>query len=272
MTTRSSRDRNLGGGEVAGIPLIAAPRASYAAAFTRAFEKSRLSPLGAPQTPRCPSSFQARTSAAEGGRLRFGSAAERRRRCRDRDQELKRDPLPCLINSAGSSTYPTRKSVRTTQATPSNQTSVTAGSSPLRSRIIRSILCVQVRSKLFGKLSRNIGKGSGVSARHARRPWNTCRGKPNVSGGTGATCRNFHCGSFPSTMHGPNMVANIRAHSCGVRPSTTESPWLSSNTSFNLLAPFALLAPLLMTAKFPTAYAPLLLSRSIDQSVSARSP
>ena len=117
MTTRSSRDRNLGGGEVAGIPLIAAPRASYAAAFTRAFEKSRLSPLGAPQTPRCPSSFQARTSAAEGGRLRFGSAAERRRRCRDRDQELKRDPLPCLINSAGSSTYPTRKSVRTTRAT-----------------------------------------------------------------------------------------------------------------------------------------------------------
>ena len=53
----------------------------------------------------------------------LGSAAERRRRCRDRDQELKRDPLPCLINSAGSSTYPTRKSVRTTRATPQNRPS-----------------------------------------------------------------------------------------------------------------------------------------------------
>jgi hypothetical protein len=31
---------------------------------------------------------------------------------------LKTEPLPCLINSAGSSTYPTRKSVRTTRATP----------------------------------------------------------------------------------------------------------------------------------------------------------
>src|SRR5215469_7934455 len=47
-------------------------------------------------------------------------AAERRRpeRCRNRDQELKREPFPCLINSAGSSTYPARKSVRRPRATP----------------------------------------------------------------------------------------------------------------------------------------------------------
>jgi hypothetical protein len=34
-----------------------------------------------------------------------------------RDQELKKEPRPCLINSAGSSTYPAWKSVRTTRAT-----------------------------------------------------------------------------------------------------------------------------------------------------------
>lgn len=47
-------------------------------------------------------------------------AAERRRpeRCKNRDQGLKREPFPCLINSAGSSTYPARKSVRRTRATP----------------------------------------------------------------------------------------------------------------------------------------------------------
>jgi hypothetical protein len=47
-------------------------------------------------------------------------AAESRRpeRCKNRDQELKREPFPCLINSAGSYTYPTRKSVRRTRATP----------------------------------------------------------------------------------------------------------------------------------------------------------
>jgi len=73
MTTRRSRDRNLGGGEVAGTPMIAAHRAFYAVAFTRASEKSRLSSLGAPQTPTGPRSFQARTSAAEGGRPRYGS-------------------------------------------------------------------------------------------------------------------------------------------------------------------------------------------------------
>ena len=120
MTRRSSRDRNLRDGEIAGTPMIAAHRASYAVAFTRGFGKSRLSSLGAPQTPRCPRSFQARTSAAEGGRLRdaFGAARRRPDRCKIQDQELKTEPLPCLINSAGSSTYPTRKSVRTTQATP----------------------------------------------------------------------------------------------------------------------------------------------------------
>jgi hypothetical protein len=50
-------------------------------------------------------------------------AAERRRpeRCRNRDQELKREPIPCLINSAGSYTYPTRKSVRMTRATPDDK-------------------------------------------------------------------------------------------------------------------------------------------------------
>ena len=31
---------------------------------------------------------------------------------------MKREPFPCLINSAGSSTYPARKSVRRTRATP----------------------------------------------------------------------------------------------------------------------------------------------------------
>ena len=120
MTRRSSRDRNLRDGEIAGTPMIAAHRASYAVAFTRGFGKNRLSSLGAPQTPRCPRSFQARTSAAEGGRLRdaFGAARRRPDRCKIQDQELKTEPLPCLINSAGSSTYPTRKSVRTTQATP----------------------------------------------------------------------------------------------------------------------------------------------------------
>src|SRR6185437_10599374 len=47
-------------------------------------------------------------------------AAERRRpeSCKNRDQELKRERFPCLINSAGSSTYPARKSVRRTRATP----------------------------------------------------------------------------------------------------------------------------------------------------------
>ena|SRR5579883_2311294 len=120
MTTRSSRDRNLRGGEVAGTPMIAALGASYAVAFTRASQKSRLSPLGAPQTPTGPRSFQARTSAAEGGRLRdaFGAARRRPDRCKIQDQELKTESLACLINSAGSSTYPTRKSVRTTRATP----------------------------------------------------------------------------------------------------------------------------------------------------------
>ena len=85
---------------------------------SRASERSRLSLLGEPQTPRGPRSIPARTSAAEGGRLDCGSTAERRRRCRDRGQELTTEPLPCLINSAGSSTYPSRKSVRTTRATP----------------------------------------------------------------------------------------------------------------------------------------------------------
>jgi hypothetical protein len=120
MTTRSSRDRNLRGGEVAGTPMIVALRASYAVAFTRASQKSQLSSLGAPQTPTGPRSFHARTSAAEGGRLRdaFGAARRRPDRCKIQDQELKTEPLPCLINSAGSSTYPTRKSVRTTRATP----------------------------------------------------------------------------------------------------------------------------------------------------------
>lgn len=47
-------------------------------------------------------------------------AAERRRpeRCNNLDQELKREWFPCLITSAGSSTYPARKSVRRTRATP----------------------------------------------------------------------------------------------------------------------------------------------------------
>ena len=120
MTTRSSRDRNPRGGEVAGAPMIATLRASYAAAFTRASEKSRLSSLGASQAPTGPRSLQARTSAAEGGRLRdaFGAARRRPDRCKIQDQELKTEPLPCLINSAGSSTYPTWKSVRTIRAAP----------------------------------------------------------------------------------------------------------------------------------------------------------
>lgn len=63
--------------------------------------------------PRCPRSFRARTSAAEGGRLHHDFADERRRawRCRAQGQELNSDPLPCLINSAGSSAYLARKSV-----------------------------------------------------------------------------------------------------------------------------------------------------------------
>ena len=39
---------------------------------------------------------------------------------------MKRDRLPCLINSPGSSTYPARKSVRTTRATAVHATQVTA--------------------------------------------------------------------------------------------------------------------------------------------------
>jgi hypothetical protein len=56
-------------------------------------------------------------------------AAERRRpeRCKNRDQELKREPFPCLINSAGSSTYPARKSVRSTRATPFPPATKTSG-------------------------------------------------------------------------------------------------------------------------------------------------
>ncbi len=71
------------------------------------------------QTPQCPRSIRARTSAADGGGLHHGFADERRRawRCRIQNQELNSEPLPCLINSAGSSTYPARKSVRTTRAT-----------------------------------------------------------------------------------------------------------------------------------------------------------
>ena len=78
-----------------------------------------MSAAGNRQTPRCPRSFQARTSAAFGGRLHHGFADERRKacRCRIHDQELNSEPLPCLINSAGSSTYLARKSVRTTRAT-----------------------------------------------------------------------------------------------------------------------------------------------------------
>ena len=71
------------------------------------------------QTPQSPRSFRARTSAAEGGRLRdaFGVARRKSDRCKNPDEELKTKPLSCLINSAGPSTYPARKSVRTTRAT-----------------------------------------------------------------------------------------------------------------------------------------------------------
>jgi hypothetical protein len=62
MTRRNNRHRNPRDGEVAGTLMIAAHRASDAVALTRAFRKSRLSSLGALQTPGGPRSFQARTS------------------------------------------------------------------------------------------------------------------------------------------------------------------------------------------------------------------
>jgi hypothetical protein len=162
MTTRSSRDRNLRGGEVAGTPMIVALRASYAVAFTRASQKSQLSSLGAPQTPTGPRSFQARTSAAEGGRLRdaFGAARRRPDRCKIQDQELKTEPLPCLINSAGSSTYPTRKSVRTTRATPRY------GAGALKSARSVVILVLDSRCLVWGRLGFDAG----------REPQSACRG------------------------------------------------------------------------------------------------
>ena len=93
--------------------MIAAHRASYAVAFTRASKKADFLPSERLRHRDARVLFK-------GGRLRaaFGAARRRPDRCRIHDQELKTEPLPCLVNSAGSSTYPTRKSVRTTRATP----------------------------------------------------------------------------------------------------------------------------------------------------------
>jgi hypothetical protein len=118
MSESGHSDRISRGTVNSGYPEISAYTASYAVAFIRATAKNGVFAPGARQTPKSPRSFRARTSPAEGGRLRCGFAAARRRRCRDRDQELKAEPLPCLINSAGSSTYPAQKSVRTIRATP----------------------------------------------------------------------------------------------------------------------------------------------------------
>jgi hypothetical protein len=65
-------------------------------------------------------------SAAEGGRLRCGSAAERRRpkRWRIQDQKLQSDALRCSINSADPSTYRSGISVRKIRATPNFPNSV----------------------------------------------------------------------------------------------------------------------------------------------------
>ncbi len=121
MSVDGRRDRTVGGIEVADPPEISPCRASYAVAFSGASEKLSVSAETLP-APRYTRSSWAQTSAAARGRLRdaFGAAHRRPNRCKIQDQELKTEPLPCLINSAGLSTYPTRKSVRTTRATTVN--------------------------------------------------------------------------------------------------------------------------------------------------------
>jgi len=70
-----------------------------------------------PRRPKRSSPTRTRTSAAKGVRLRDAFGAEGRRDDRYWIQELKNDSTACLINSAGPSTYPPGKSVRTTRAT-----------------------------------------------------------------------------------------------------------------------------------------------------------
>lgn len=118
MSVDGRRDRTVGGIEVADPPEISPCRASYAVAFSGASEKLSVSAETLP-APRYTRSSWAQTSAAARGRLRdaFGAAHRRPNRCKIQDQKLKTEPLLCLINSAGSSTDLTRKSVRTTRAT-----------------------------------------------------------------------------------------------------------------------------------------------------------
>ena len=106
--------------EVAGTPEISAHKASYAVVLSHATTKTRVSALAGSRVLKCLRPSQARPSPASGVRLRDGFAAERRRcdKHRIEDQELKRRPFPCLINSAAPSTYRLGKSVRTTRATP----------------------------------------------------------------------------------------------------------------------------------------------------------
>ena len=118
MNAASRRGRVLGGAEVLGTPAISAHRASYAVAFSGGIKKSSES-AATPRTLRCSRSSWARTSAAKGGRLRdaFGVARRIADRCKNPDQELKKIPLACLLNSADPSTHRLGKSVRTTRAT-----------------------------------------------------------------------------------------------------------------------------------------------------------
>jgi hypothetical protein len=117
MIAKSHSGRVPGDARVAGYPRISAYRASYAVAFSRGSRKIRISATQTRRIPKCSSSSWTRTSAAFGGRLRFAFGAERRRLDRYRIQDLKKDSTTGLINSAGPSTYPLGKSVRTTRAT-----------------------------------------------------------------------------------------------------------------------------------------------------------
>jgi hypothetical protein len=62
-----------------------------------AAHKTRFFAIEARCEPKSSNLFCARTSAAFGVRLHLGFAAERRKPERDRIQELKSEPSPCLI-------------------------------------------------------------------------------------------------------------------------------------------------------------------------------
>jgi hypothetical protein len=157
--SESGRSNRISRGTLtAGTLEISAYTASNAVAFPRATTKNRVSALRAPQTSKRRRSFPARTSPAEGGRLRCGSAAARRRRCRDRDQELKREPLPCLINSAGSSTYPAPEICPNDPSHPSARRFFVRRRKVERGRLERAIGAVALR----------VQRGSGRAARDGR--------------------------------------------------------------------------------------------------------